>query len=593
MSHIISKIRIENFKSIISEDFEFSEFTPLVGYNNAGKTNILEAIKWVLRKISLNISCFNNPANPIIMTATIEGISEDILENINETHRARIEPYLYDQRLIIRRTQNEPSESVSRIRLEVLERNNNGDETQWKNNPAGIDNAIKDLFPEPIHIGAMENSEEDVSKSKSSTTIGKLLAEIIGPIEEEYGDNVRDALNGLRDILDADGEQRAQELIEFDRDVNEKLDSFFPDINVRVHVPTPVLQEVFTKGTIRVYENGLPNGSDVSLLGHGAQRSIQMTLIRHLADIKNSDENFTSTTLLLIDEPELYLHPQAIEILRLSLKNLSRQGYQVIFSTHSPFTITQKDVENTILVRKNNELGTYKRRTLKSAVPQIEQDAQSQLTLLYSLSNSSNILFSEKVILAEGKTENRLIPHLIEKITNRTLSLHKCALVQQGGGGNTRKSMLVLSTMDLPNKAIVDLDFALKNGISEGYLFENDPDILACHSEMAILALEENINLGNDGWPTKTNSQMTAADAFALLAQRTAILENINNILQKFRTQNIWVWKKGTIEKHLDLDGKTEGIWASFIAQLSENDFENLLPHDFEEISECIHWVLN
>ena len=54
----------------------------------------------------------------------------------------------------------------------------------------------------------------------------------------------------------------------------------------------------------------------LSTLGHGAQRSIQMTLIRHLADLKLNNQEQATTTLLLIDEPELYLHPQAIEILR-------------------------------------------------------------------------------------------------------------------------------------------------------------------------------------------------------------------------------------------------------------------------------------
>ena len=46
MSHILTEINISNFKSISSESFELTEFTPLVGYNNAGKSNILEAIKW-------------------------------------------------------------------------------------------------------------------------------------------------------------------------------------------------------------------------------------------------------------------------------------------------------------------------------------------------------------------------------------------------------------------------------------------------------------------------------------------------------------------------------------------------------------------
>ncbi len=590
MAHIISKIQIDNFKSIKNQEFELSNFTPLVGYNNAGKSNILEAIKWILRKTSLPLSSFNDANQPITMIASIEGISEDILNNIDQAHRARIEPFLNNETLTIKRIQETPGQTVAQIRLLVLDPNDN---ITWQNNPAGIDNAIKDLFPEPIHIGAMENSEDDISKSSSTSTIGKLLAEIIGPIELQYGQQVNDALNGLKDILDVEGANRAPELETFDQEINDKLDAFFPDIRVKVHIPTPELKEVFKKGTIKVYENLFPNPKDVSSLGHGAQRSIQMTLIRHLADLKLNQQQNKTTTLLLIDEPELYLHPQAVEILRKSLNILSNQGYQVIFSTHSPFMITQKDVGNTILVRKNGILGTYKRTTLKSAIPIIENQAQHQLTLLYSLSNSSNILFSEKVILAEGKTENRLLPTIIEKVTSKTILLHKTALVKIDGSGNTRKTMQVLSTMDLPTKAIVDLDFALKNGISEGYLLANNADIQACLNEVANIAVANNIAIGVDGWPTKNGNSVTAAEGFAILAQSPNIQQNIINISAVMQANNIWIWKKGTIENHLSLTGKNEGVWANFCNNLEQTDLQTLLPNDYQEVENCIHWIMN
>lgn len=588
MSHIISKIHIHNFKSIINHEFELTKFTPLVGYNNAGKSNILDAIKWVLRKTSLGASSFNDIAQPIEMTATIEGITEQILDNIDAAHRARIEPYLDNETLSIKRIQDTPGHTVAQIRLLVL----NPVDNTWQNNPAGIDNAIKDLFPEPIHIGAMENSEEDVTKSSTTSTIGKLLAEIIGPLEQQYGQQLNQALEGLKEILEVEGNTRAPELIAFDQEINTKLDAFFPEITVRVHIPTPELKEVFKKGTIKVYENLHPNPKDVGTLGHGAQRSIQMTLIRHLADLKLQNQPNSTTTLLLIDEPELYLHPQAIEILRQSLNILSNQGYQVIFSTHSPFMITQKDVGNAILVRKNLALGTYKRTTLKSAVPQVEHDAPHQLTLLYSLSNSSNILFSEKVILAEGKTENRLLPLLIEKVTGRSVLHHKSAFVKIDGSGNTRKCMLVLNTMDLPTKAIVDLDFALKQGISEGYLNAGNADIAACLAEVSAIAAANNISIGNDGWPTKNTNSVTAAEGFAILARSPNVTANIANICNTMRGQNIWVWKKGTIENHLNLNGKTEAIWAAFASALDLSTLQVLLPHDYQEIEDCINWIL-
>lgn len=53
MGHLIRKIHVDNFKSIRNQEFELSNFTPLVGYNNTGKSNILDAVKWVLRKIAL------------------------------------------------------------------------------------------------------------------------------------------------------------------------------------------------------------------------------------------------------------------------------------------------------------------------------------------------------------------------------------------------------------------------------------------------------------------------------------------------------------------------------------------------------------
>ena len=592
MGHKLTKLKIENFKSIIIEEFDITDYTPMVGYNNAGKTNILESIKWILQKSTLKQTDFNNPENPVIVTAKIDGITQELLVNLNQGHRIRIEPFLDNQTLTIRRTQPLPTSTASQVRLEVFNPHAEEGQEAWQPNPAGIDNAIKTLFPDPIHIGAMENSEEDVSKFKTSSTIGKLLSEIIGPIEEQYGEQVRNALNGLKDILDADGQHRAPELTAFDDQVNGKLDAFFPDINIKVHIPTPELKEVFTKGTIKVYENQNPTGTDVSALGHGAQRSIQMTLIRHLADLKLNDGEQTTTTLLLIDEPELYLHPQAIEILRESLKILSTQGYQIIFSTHSPFMITEKDVANTILIRKNQQLGTHKRNSLKAAIPIIEQDAQHQLTLMFALSNSSNILFSERVILAEGKTENKLLPFLVQTISNRTLALNKCALVQQGGSGNTKKSMLVLKAMDLPCKAIVDLDYAFKHGISDGFLQENDPDITACLTELAIIAPEKGIALDNN-LPINKNSSMSAAEAFALLAQRPNIQQNILNLKAKLQDEGIWIWTKGTIEKHLNINGKTEQVWANFTNDIENNGIENALPNDHAEVRACIDWVLN
>lgn len=589
MTHLLSEIIIRNFKSIKNETFELSAFTPLVGYNNAGKSNILEAIKWLLRKTSLCDTDFNDITHPVEMEGRISGITAAILGQLPANQQTAITPFLFTDSLYIKRVQPTPNAGVGAIRLLVKDPAQVGTPDEWRNNPTGLDQAIQALFPEPIHIGAMENSEEDVSKSKNTTTIGKLLAEIIGPIQTSYSTQVQTALDGIRELLDADGSARATELNAFDTAVNSKVESFFPGVSIKVHVPTPELKEVFSKGTIKVFENLNTSGKDVSTLGHGAQRSIQMALVRHLADIKRTTGGTTSNTILLIDEPELYLHPQAIEVLRDSLKTLSNGGYQVIFTTHSPFMITSKDVENTILIRKNDTVGTHKRNSLKSAIPTIVTTAPSQLELIFSLSHSSNILFSEKVVLAEGTTENRLMPAIVQKVTSKTFGLHKTALVSMGGSGNTRKAMLVLNTMDIPTKAIVDLDFALKHGERDGFLVAGDADVAAIQVHLASIAPTHSINL-NAGWPT--NGTMSAADAFRLLARESTIQANLDSLKAKMKSANIYVWTKGTIEDHLGGIPKNETGWANFNARLETEDLNVILPLDHTEITDLITWLV-
>ena len=242
MTHILSEITIRNFKSIRNETFELSAFTPLVGYNNAGKSNMLEAIKWLLRKTALSDTSFNDTAIPVEMEGVISGITEAILDQLPENQRTSIQPFLISDSLSIKRVQPQPNVGVAQIRLLVKDPANIGTANEWRANPTGLDQAIQALFPEPIHIGAMENAEEDVSKSKNTTTIGKLLAEIIGPIQTSYSTQVQTALDGIKDLLDADGTSRAAELNAFDAAVNGKVESFFPGVNIKVHVPTPELK---------------------------------------------------------------------------------------------------------------------------------------------------------------------------------------------------------------------------------------------------------------------------------------------------------------------------------------------------------------
>src|SRR5690606_38152846 len=300
MGHYISTLRIKNFKSCKDSFLELSPYTPLVGYNNAGKSNALSAIQWLICKYNLEYTDFNNLDIPVEIEAEICGVTTDLLASLNAKHVASLTDYIDQEKIYILRVQEKPKDTKS-IKLRVW----NFKENKYKDNHAGIDNAIKDIFPDPIRVGAMENAEEDATKAKTTTTIGKLLNELIQPLTNTYEKNLNIHIDKISSQISCNGEQRFSELDTLDNNINHKINDLFPGISIKLHFETPTLEEILKKGTIQVYEDQKTN-RNMSAYGHGAQRSIQIALIQQLAEIQRLRKDGKNTTLLLIDEPELY-----------------------------------------------------------------------------------------------------------------------------------------------------------------------------------------------------------------------------------------------------------------------------------------------
>ena len=189
---------VSNFRSCKSAVFPLSDFTPLVGYNNGGKSNLLQAIKWLLRPYTLHLTDFNNKDKPVTMSGKVTGITQEILDLLIPKHRNRIEPFCNEGVLKLLRVQHSPGGSIKDIVLKVRDPkiSDENDDKAWVENPTGIDAAIRAIFPEPIEIGAMENTTEDICKFKTNTTLGKLIGEIIEPIEEEHGAKYKSCVFG-------------------------------------------------------------------------------------------------------------------------------------------------------------------------------------------------------------------------------------------------------------------------------------------------------------------------------------------------------------------------------------------------------------
>jgi putative ATP-dependent endonuclease of OLD family len=589
--HQISRLSVINFKSIRNGDFPLSPYTPLVGYNNAGKTNILSAISWAIQKSSLLSPDFFDPSTALSVTVEISGITADVLDALGESHRKRIEPIVRDGRFTLKRTQLKPAAKATDIRLEVQKTDELGN-ISWEVNPTGIDAALLQLFPDPIFIGAMENATEDVGKFGAGTTIGKLIKEMIDPVVETNTELVSEALAEITKKLSAKSEEKDENLVELDMQIQSELSAVFPGVSAKIHIPTPQFTDFLKGATIKLFEDEYahPEGRDASSFGHGAQRSVQIALIKCLAQIRRSKSAAKGrTTLLLIDEPELYLHPQAIETVRLSLTRLATEGYQVIFSTHSANMIARHDAHNALLIRKNNAVGTRAYPRIKDAVQSAIESADYQSETLFALTNSAQVLFNEKVILAEGKTEKAIVPELFHQETGSTLTEAKLGLVDLGGSPNVPNAMKVLRAMGVPTKAIVDLDFAFHIAPREGLLQEDHPSLTECKKIIRSLSDAGHFSLDARGLPTSADG-VTAAKAFEILSNKPDAIPHLKNIHDLLLAEGIWCWPKGTIESHLGLANKKSPEHLRFLKNLGDEAFQFALP-DYKAAVETANWL--
>ena len=458
----LKEVVINNFCSCVALRLQLVRFNPIIGYNNSGKSNILRAISWVLKKSVLPSHCFFDPALPDMAEATIIGVNLTLLP---PNQQAQLQPFIVNDELRFRRRQDAPGVSAASIKIEVW----NPSAGNWATNPTGLDNAIGVLFPEPLYIEAMDDAAEDISRFSSKNTIGLLLKYAL----EQIRANNAVALSAITQDLQRlgahlQGPTRLSELSNLESDATVEIAEFFPDLGLHLDIQAPAFDDLI-KGAAISLSDGQGHQRPFTSFGHGAQRTVQMALIKLLATRAPRGAGQGATTVLLIDEPELYLHPQAIERLRDSLDNLSQSGFQVIFSTHSPLMLGGAHVLDTAIVVKDSSAATTVRMKLATAAATIATHSH-QANVIFSIQHATHLLFSEKVFVVEGKTEMTLLPALYKVVHGRSMAYDKTCLIEASSSSSVFPMMQVLGGVGFRPRSVVDLDFIFKVAPQNGLI---------------------------------------------------------------------------------------------------------------------------
>ena len=145
--------------------------------------------------------------------------------------------------------------------------------------------------------------------------------------------------------------------------------------------------------------------------------------------------------LLLLEEPESHLHPQAQRKIYSQMKELKGQK---IISTHSPIIAAQVDLEEIIHVYKKSATSAVNSLSLEELSPNDVRKIKEEV-----IKTRGDILFADTLILCEGETEDQVIPILFKEYFGREPFELGVNVVSVGGSGKYKPFMRVARDLDI------------------------------------------------------------------------------------------------------------------------------------------------
>ncbi|WP_373082285.1 AAA family ATPase [Fusobacterium animalis] len=323
----IEKVHIKNVKGIKNLELSFKkdnkilDLIVLAGVNGSGKTTILEAIKDFFNNKYLN---FNKPEKSNV---NLDIFFEDFeKKQIEEAEKSSIDNY-----------EHKLQDFFSALQSYEYNRKNNGEYYSY---------LIAKFFENPpkiIYVPA-ENKFEEIQTY--STTLSK---------EYKFINTINS--NVIRDIPSYIATRRNYlATIEEDLTMKEITNKVVNEINGIFDIlELDVKLKGFSKNekTMPVFENSAGEEFDINDLSSGEKQLFLRTLSIKMLEPKNS--------IILIDEPELSLHPKWQQRIIEVYKKIGENN-QIIVATHSPHILGSVSNEN-IFILYRNENGKIEAKT--------------------------------------------------------------------------------------------------------------------------------------------------------------------------------------------------------------------------------------
>lgn len=466
----INSISVKNYRSFGDrQDFEFpnKEYrkpVSIIGYNNAGKTNLMNAIKYGLfesvREDTFELKDFHNChiSNPPCFALSFEASIND--NKINDGVE-------YKNVSMI----NVDSEKIISVKDYC---DCYGESTTYSKKWAIKQNA-------PIYYINFHHIKEEISTQKTSW--GNLRSFLGKHIDKLVKND--DLMSSKKDAFKQETNDSTKKVLE-----NSSLNNFIELIQNRyknnlrnndctVEFGLPNYEDIFLKMMFKIGLNGdKKNLVPIDHFGDGYISMFVMAVIQAIAESNKEDE-----CLFLFEEPESFLHENHQEYFyKTVLCGLAEKGHQVIYTTHSDKMIDPFDTKGMIRLEMNesnqtvvkyNDIGDFE---LDESTGEIIDYSRFNEFIKTVEPNLSRMLFSKKVILVEGPNDVLVYKHAIkqkvleyiendgsienkERYADAYMNFENISIICHHGKGTANYIIELCKHFKIDFFALTDLDF--------------------------------------------------------------------------------------------------------------------------------------
>lgn len=430
------------FKEVFTIEFSKDSIAILTGRNNTGKSTILEAINCFFQKEAksktISNDCFSQRNKEIILKAVFQSGEDEI--TIVKKYKEEAAPKFYDENDIEIKANHELKDTLE----EIL--NNKPFYITPSMLPDDINDLIQDIYSEII-----KNDLQKLDKFNGEAEEEREMLELA----QEYSQIKKSYPNFLRKLKS----NTDRILKHVSNEVSNDLQILFSNEHLKLNVVGGE-SEGFSSSDILKSTNSsvhinsrMQSEMPLANQGTGLQRMSLIFLIQNMIQNKLMGEN--EDKLLLIDEPEAFLHPEAVRALSRSLYEIGKK-MPLMISTHSPMLIDLSERHTSIQVFRVGEKEAI--QLYKSLNEQFDDDDIKNMKILnYVDSYVNEFFFADKILIVEGDTEYIAFKHLA-KVQN--VNLH---IIRARGKSTIGTLMKILNQFNSEYDVIHDVDNHIKH----------------------------------------------------------------------------------------------------------------------------------